>query len=170
MPAGPYIGMTAGVGSSNFIDPIYDWYGGTAGGLVVGGLAGYNFHWGPAILGLEADANWNSARSPSQWDSTYFLDWDASLRARVGFDTGGITPFVTGGVAIGAPRNVDSSSTWAQTPLGWTAGIGAELGLGERVTARVEYRHIDFGTKNYGYDIKPTKDSLQFGLVYRLGN
>jgi outer membrane immunogenic protein len=171
MLPGSYVGVNLGVGATNFVDEDYDWYGGIANGVSAGAQIGYNKAVGSIILGIEADANWNAKSGPSQWNSTYSVDWDASLRGRIGWDAGWFTPYITAGAAIGGVRMVYSGTTYAFTPVGWTAGFGGEMALNQKTTVRLEYRHTDFGTQNYdGYNLHPMDDAVRLGLNIRLGS
>jgi outer membrane immunogenic protein len=85
---------------------------------------------------------------------------DGSVRGRFGVL---VTPwtmlYATGGLAIGnvsgsfnysscALRGtycVSGASTWSDTRVGGTVGVGAETQVIDRVKARVEYRYTDFG-------------------------
>jgi outer membrane immunogenic protein len=64
---------------------------------------------------------------------------------------------------------------------GWTAGGGIEYALQRNWSAKLEYDFMDFGTRNYPFDLTPTSigpttadikqrvQVVKFGLNYRLG-
>lgn len=61
----------------------------------------------------------------------------------------------------------------SDTQSGWTAGLGADYAFGERLSARLEYRHTDYGTKRVDanlwgefYKQKLSEDSIRIGLNY----
>ncbi|SRR5712691_8431367 len=142
--------------------------------LRVGGYIGYNWMVAPTWLaGLEADIAWgDNKKTHTPWPGSPFLasaghdfittklDWDGSLRGRLGVL---INPssllYATAGVAwqhvktsatcdgtvpssCGSPGFSESSST---TKAGFTVGGGAEAMLSKNWFGRVEYRYADFG-------------------------
>jgi outer membrane immunogenic protein len=164
---GPYAGFTVGAGITNFVDESYDWYGGPAGGILAGGQIGFNRHAGPAVFGIEADATWSNKAGDAQWNNAYRHDWEASLRARIGFDTIGFTPYLTAGVAVGALHATYNDTSYVK--VGWTVGIGAEMALTDRLSGALEYRHTDFGSNDYGYILHPQDDSVRLSFNYHFG-
>jgi len=66
-----------------------------------------------------------------------------------------LTPFVPG-LPGPPPANAIPGSTqpgaignnWSQVLAGWTAGVGGEFYVAERISVGVEYRHSDFGNQN----------------------
>jgi outer membrane immunogenic protein len=91
---------------------------------------------------------------------TVKTDWDASLRARLGFLlTPATLAYATGGVAwqrseisstcasIGCLGSVLSPAVISASRIqaGWTVGGGIETALGGNWFARAEYRYADFG-------------------------
>src|SRR5690606_22984372 len=84
-------------------------------------------------------------------------DWQATLRARVGFAHERWLAYVTGGAAVtqirlaasfaddflGTGASGRSSST--ETKLGWVAGLGGEYALSEHWTVKGEYLYADYG-------------------------
>lgn len=143
--------------------------------------AGYNWTVAPAwIAGIEADLGWapNKNRRAAipgtmQRDFVFGIvynnqpygiveqDWDASLRARVGFLVSPDTlVFATGGVAwqavklTGACTVSGGFSDWctqlhneshSDVLTGWTLGGGIERMAGNWLV-RADYRYADFGT------------------------
>jgi outer membrane immunogenic protein len=150
----------------------------------VSGYLGYNWQVGQQwLVGVEGDFGWANNNKTTVGAlypggaQVYFLtgrsddafgvkaDWDASLRARLGFL---VTPSVlfygTGGVAWqhlkatstcgsliscipGAygPQNITDQSARA----GWTLGGGIEWMVAPQWIVRGEYRYADFGKSNY---------------------
>ena len=53
--------------------------------------------------------------------------------------------------------------------LGWTAGVGADVKVTEKVFGRVEYRYTDFGSDDFPPGAAPPKSidkdhRIQFGV------
>lgn len=106
-------------------------------------------------------------------------EWEGSLRARLGYEMSGFTPYVTGGVAFGQfetkytqialPFFVRDHDAW-----GWTLGAGAEVPVSEGLSFAIEYRYSDFGTNGDGFPATPdgphefTSDRVTAGLNWAL--
>jgi outer membrane immunogenic protein len=97
------------------------------------------------------------------------LDYFGTLRARFGYLlTPGFLVYGTAGLAYGGVHastaisqeitNINqaissqyaSAASSSQTRAGWTAGAGAEMQLGQRWTAKIEYLYYDLGDVTYG--------------------
>jgi outer membrane immunogenic protein len=175
----------------------------------VGGYAGYNWKIAPTwLVGIEGDIAWgNSSKThtPFPGSSVFFgivpgndfvtvkLDWDASIRGRVGYL---LTPtwllYATGGAAwqeiktsascsgVGGNSSYcvgafsDSTST---TKSGWTVGGGVEAAFAPHWLARIEYRYADFGdvsntfpkAPNFGFhaNISVKTNTALAGVAYK---
>ena len=140
----------------------------TAG--VMGGFqAGYNWQFGPAVVGIEADANFTSGTTnrtvgsiPVVAPGDFFTNTSkqplflATLRPRLGwaFDHGLV--YVTGGYAFGTYQVIDSFGYFAGLDVrttnfnarqnGWTAGAGFEYAFARGVSAKIEYLYVDLGS------------------------
>jgi len=139
------------------------------------GILGYNWQSGPLIFGVEADAGWGNIQPRMTYLSkttteaihiytTY--DYQASLRARIGYVLPwSVLGFVTGGGAlvhsqshivetIGVGPNWgpavadDNTAVWQ---LGWTYGAGLEKALGQNLSVRLEWQHIETGDYSFDY-------------------
>src|SRR5262249_58464085 len=79
--------------------------------------------------------------------------WIDTLRGRIGIAFDRALFYATGGAAfadttltVRAPRfTVDDS----QTRSGWAAGIGLEYALWQSLSVKLEYLHVDFGSRLY---------------------
>jgi outer membrane immunogenic protein len=152
----------------------------------VGAFGGHNWSLGSSfIAGVEADIGWANNRNANgpipgttasggvpgitNGDTAAVnLQWDASLRARVGSlirpDT---LLFATAGVAlqqvemVATCRNDGTNATYCTQPQGvwhydsqtrwmpgWTIGAGLEHMLAGNWLLRLEYRYADFGQAN----------------------
>ena len=135
-------------------------------GVTFGAHAGYNWQFGDAVVGIEADANgvmgnasrtvatipvvapgdflFNSVKQPS------FL---MTVRPRLGWAFDHTLLYVTGGYAFETVQVVDTfgyfgasvpvSSNVTGKSSGWTAGGGVEYAFYKNMSARVEYLFVD---------------------------
>ena len=151
-----------------------------------GGYVGYNWKIAPNwLVGIEGDIAWgHSSKTSTPFPGmtvfgagtgvgtdfiTVKLDWDASIRGRVGYL---VTPtwliYATGGVAwqnieasascvstgtsyCGADRSASKSST----QVGWTVGGGLEWAFAPHWLARIEYRYADFNSLSLAFPPAP---------------
>ncbi len=145
------------------------------GFFTAGGQAGYNWQYGPWVLGLETDLNYNSWKNTTTGafalaaplagtlssTITDKLTWFGTFRGRVGFT---VTPtwllYATGGLAYG---HVASSTTVAfslapgdtyagaasSTRAGWTVGGGTEWMFAPNWSLKAEYLFVDLGHLHY---------------------
>jgi opacity protein-like surface antigen len=157
-----------------------------------GGQVGVNKQHGHMVYGLEGDmdavgghsAQFSSYALPATGlttGSTVAIDrrtdpnWTASVRGRVGWATGSVLLYGTGGMAVADVRQsalygytptaaagvaaanpganlgpfVNGAST-DNTMVGWTVGGGAEYAINHQVSIGAEYRHSDYGSANFG--------------------
>jgi outer membrane immunogenic protein len=154
-----------------------------------GGHAGFNWQFAPnLVVGVEGD--WQSVRSHQsfcrQTDITSVacvddpsndrgfasasgqLDWVATARARVGWATGPLMIYGTGGAAFakvtssvglscldggcgdsGQKTSASVSSSTQRT--GWVIGAGVEWMFAQNWIVRGEYQHIDLGSTSLAF-------------------
>ncbi|MDC9824990.1 porin family protein [Devosia sp. ZB163] len=141
----------SGLGDGNDID-LSGWF--------VGVDAGFNFTVGSGlVLGVVGDIAWTdiggSIVDPpvGAYDEiTHDINWQGSLRGRVGFDGGAFLPYLTGGLAFAnATRetfNFDDGP-FDNTHVGWTVGAGVEFAVSEELSVDLLYRYSDYGTEIY---------------------
>ena len=154
---GPYLGGTLG----------YEW--GSVGnnptkpsGLVGGLTAGYNWQNGPWVFGAEGDINLTGANDTfAPWK--FSNPWFGTVRGRAGYAFNNILFYGTGGLAFGGLRGETFGLSESHTSLGWTLGAGAEFGLAQNWTAKIEYLYIDLDSSNFV--ITGAKNDYRFGVV-----
>lgn len=195
--AGPYIGINGGVVWHQLkTDTIiaangfpYDRARLRATGGTFGGQVGYNWQSQNFVYGLEADANWVSAKGTDQHAAnnglafpvvhTTKLSWLATVRGRAGVTLGTHTlVYGTGGLAVGGVENNWRFAAGAccvvsydKARAGWTAGGGIERFISNpHLTVKAEALYVDLGrasassaTGNYRSNFRNT------AIVGRLG-
>jgi outer membrane immunogenic protein len=158
---GFYVGFNAGgaLGSSRWLEPAPAVSTNTfrlSGGLA-GGTVGYTMQSESLLLGVEADIAGGGISGSTSIGcftpcrtSNSFL---ATVRGRAGISFGAVTPFVTGGLAVGdVNADVGAFSGAGTTKTGWTAGAGLQLPLSallgsmpEAWVGKAEWLHVDLG-------------------------
>jgi outer membrane immunogenic protein len=126
-------------------------------GWVGGGYAGYNWQSGNFVFGLEGDIEGGDVggsfrnAAGTVWGSTD-LDWQGSLRARMGIAAYRTLFYITGGWALAQADEKGSTSTpvgccgFSADLDGWTLGAGIEYAFTNNFVVRSEYRYTDFGS------------------------
>ena len=157
---GPYLGANLG----------YQWgettHNPTEPSGIAGGVqAGYNFQSGQFVFGGEADIQLSAAEDTfAPWK--FSNPWFGTVRGRAGFALNNILFYATGGLAYGNLRGEIAGLSENRTALGWTAGLGMEVGLTPNWSARVEYLYIDLADRNYS--VTGTANGLESNLL-RMG-
>jgi len=200
MPSGFYVGAHMGYlfGTANatlaYPEGAASAGGSSAIGTLSGGAQGGYEYIFPSrlMLGVEADFTFPdfidlapvlSYRSTANGSGNDQLTYLATLRGRIGYNMGGWTPYVTGGLALAAMRNslVDATSgsenaTSNNVRLGYTVGGGVDYALDKRWTARLEYLYTHLGLAGYQftpwpgrYDSQYDLQQVRVGLNYHFG-
>jgi outer membrane immunogenic protein len=190
--SGPYVGAYAGAGLGQLdvkfdgIHPADTDLDGFAGG----GLAGWNLQFGSVVVGLEGDLGLSAQHGtiegsvtlgppdppgPYHYTDKFYKNWEAHLRARVGWACGDLQVFAAGGLAVagiefGYQSIHDGSYDWdSETLLGWTAGAGLDYAVDESFSVRLEYLYDDYGSAWY-FDHRDSVDltthSLRLAIAY----
>jgi outer membrane immunogenic protein len=154
--SGGYVGGFAGAG---FIDTDYTPVPGpdpdlSGDGAMGGGFVGYNWQFGPLVVGAEGDFAFTSIDAENQLDAVEFdMPWLATVRARLGVADDRTLFYATGGLAIaeGEIYLPAFGETETETHLGFVVGGGIEHAVMENVTLRLEYLYARFETKTYGF-------------------
>jgi len=129
-------------------------------GFIGGAYAGYNWQSGPVVFGIETDFEGASADGSfinntfATSAGTTSLNWQGSLRARIGYAERNMLFYGTGGWAYGhfdfggGPAWAPVTNGYSKTMSGWTIGAGMEMMFTQNWIGRLEYRYTDFGTAN----------------------
>jgi outer membrane immunogenic protein len=134
-----------------------------AAGLTGGVLGGYNWAVGRILLGIELSARTGglSKQQPSPWYPatdvfTSEIHWRASAAARVGYAWERWQIFAKGGWAgadVGftlLDTSTGITSTLDKWINGWTAGVGAEYMMLDRVSLGVTWDYTDLSAGGLG--------------------
>ena len=174
---GPYIGVFGGYAASNWTDT---WDTGSLEfdptGWLLGVAVGIDLDLGNGLVaGVVADAAWSNQEDaidivPPQ---TVNIDWQASLRGRLGFDAGSFLPYLTAGLAV-AHGTAEYEVVSSATHFGWTAGAGVEVAVTEDMSLDLLYRYSDYGAQTYDivaasfpYDVTFNTHQISVGLNWR---
>jgi len=155
--AGPYLGGNLGYGWGSVQNSA------TSPNGVFGGVqAGYNWQNGPLVFGLEGDIQASAADDTfAPWK--FSNPWFGTVRGRLGYAFNNVLVYGTGGLAFGALRAETFGLSESHTNAGWTVGVGAEFGIYQNWTAKVEYLYVDLSSSNFSITAAP--NSYQFGLI-----
>jgi len=162
--AGPYLGATLGYEwgtvSNNPTRPA-----GVAGGIE----AGYNWQRGAFVFGGEADIQLSSADdtlSPFEFSNPWF----GTVRGRAGAALNSVLLYGTAGLAYGELRANTFNLTESHVGVGWTAGVGIEVGLTPRWSAKAEWLYLNLSGQSFsvtGTSNGLAADLLRMGVNYR---
>jgi outer membrane immunogenic protein len=160
-------------------------FSGSGSGFIGGAQVGYNYLFGPLLLGAEADfqgstltANVSGGAGPSVIAAQEAIPWFSTFRARVGYPVGSVMPYVTGG-AVWGHQSISGYDTAgggyfsaANNYWTWTIGGGVEGHISDKWTAKLEYLYM--GTPDTPLSTPattsinggPTNNVVRVGLNY----
>ncbi|WP_292612866.1 outer membrane beta-barrel protein, partial [Nitrobacter sp. 62-13] len=121
-----------------------------------------NWQSGPLVFGLEGDIQASAADDTfAPWK--FSNPWFGTVRGRLGYAFNNVLVYGTGGLAFGELRAETFGLSESHTNAGWTLGVGAEFGIYQNWTAKVEYLYVDLSSSNFSITGAP--NSYQYGLV-----
>ena len=155
--AGPYLGGNLGYSwgsvDNNPTKP---------SGFVGGAQAGYNWQSGSWVFGVEGDLELTGADDTfAPWK--FSNPWFGTLRGRGGYSFNNVLFFGTAGLAFGELSGQTFGLSESHTTAGWTAGVGAEVGLAPNWSAKIEYLYIDLSSSQFA--ITGMSNGYRFGVV-----
>ena len=155
--AGPYLGGNIGYAwgsvENNPTKP---------SGLEGGVQAGYNWQSGPWVFGAEGDIQATGASDTfAPWK--FSNPWFGTVRGRAGYAFNNILLYGTGGLAFGELRGEKWGLSESHTTAGWTVGVGAEFGLAQNWSAKIEYLYVDLANENF--TITSVPNGYRFGVL-----
>jgi OmpA-OmpF porin, OOP family len=186
---GPEIGIQGGYGfgtSSGHISTLPNGYNFGMDGAMGGAHAGYDWQNGPWVLGIEGDIEGgdigglhrNTTTVPTHSIGEY-MDFDASVRGKVGFAFDRVLLYGTGGVAFGDVTTHYNSpigtrvGTSEGVRVGWTGGAGLGYAFTPNWEGDIEYRYTDLGTQGHTFtggahdNNEFNYNMIRVGLTYR---
>ena len=155
--AGPYLGSNLG----------YAWGGvdnnpTKPSGVAGGAQAGYNWQNGQFVFGVEGDIQASGAEDTfAPWK--FSNPWFGTARGRAGFAFNNVLFYGTAGLAFGELRAETFGLSETNTNVGWTAGLGAEMGFAPNWSAKIEYLYVDLATSNFFITGAP--NGYHFGVL-----
>lgn len=159
---GIYVGAFGGYTAGAFNDDIDGiWFDNgdeiNVSGWLLGLNAGANFYLTDGVVGgIVGDVAWSDATG-SLSDIIAFqydINWQGSLRAKLGFDAGAFMPYLTGGLAVANGTFLFFDGSDSQTHIGWTVGAGVEVAVTDDLSIDALYRYSDYGSATY-FDTSP---------------
>jgi len=193
--AGAYVGANFGGAFSSgehVLTPIG--WGATNPSGALGGLQfGYNYLAAPNwLIGIEGELDWTSAQGKANFvdpagtaslSATGDHNWYDTLTGRIGYVIGPLMLYAKGGAAwmnadyrLEVNSGLDGVTLTNATRPGWIAGGGLEYMLGSRWSAKLEYDHLDFGSKGIEFvnpfgtnvTVKTEINQVKAGVSYHL--
>jgi outer membrane immunogenic protein len=158
--AGPYLGGTLG----------YEWGNvsnnpAKPSGIAGGATAGYNWQNGNIVFGIEGDIQATGA--DDRFANYKFSNpWFGTVRGRVGYAFNNVLIYGTGGLAFGSLEAELNGLQQSQSSVGYTVGVGAEVGIYQNWTAKIEYLYVNLSSNDY--TLTGANNGLDFGTV-RIG-
>jgi outer membrane immunogenic protein len=152
----------------------YEWgditnNGAEPSGLMGGLQLGYNWQFGQFVIGAETDIQGSGADDTfAPWK--FSNPWFGTLRGRAGFALNNILVYGTAGLAYGGIDGELAGLEEDKTHVGWTAGLGMEVGFTPNWSAKVEYLYMDLTDRDYsitGTSNGLEANMLRFGINYR---
>jgi len=156
----------------------YSWFDANVSGLggvddedlKFGGYTGYNFEFdNNVVTGIELNGNILNSEA-TVLGTTVEQDWDASIRARLGYAFESSLIYSFAGVAITGVEATTPFGSDSGTLTGYNVGAGFEQEIVDGITARIEYGFSDYGDESFATggggsnEIDFQEDSVSIGL------
>jgi len=139
-------------------------------GIGIGGYAGYNWEFGNRfVTGFEAQGAYVDADAQTG-GVNIDQDWDASLRARLGYAFENSLLYSFAGLAVTGVEARTITGSDQNTLTGFDVGAGLEFEVFEDVTARIEYDYDQYSDEAFGLggigntDVDLQSHNLNVGL------
>jgi len=158
---GPYFGITLGYQWSTVTNTNAHPTG-VAGGL----QGGYNWQSGQFVYGIEGDLDLSDANDTFA-NYKFSNPWFGTVRGRGGVAFNNVLIYGTLGLAFGEGQ-VGATSLGMESSghVGWTAGLGMEVGLTPNWSAKAEYLYVDLSDQHYF--LTGTSNGFE-SSIFRLG-
>ena len=150
-----------------------------------GGHAGFNLGFGAFVAGIEGDLNYDGSETgfstAGGGSGNLGVDWNASLRGRIGVPVGPALLYATAGFAwtektLATTSAAGLSSSTSHTFNGVVYGIGAESYVLPNLSVRLEALRYDYGSYALSFggasaaaqDIDPGDTVVRAGVTFHL--
>lgn len=160
---GAYVGVHAGAA--------FDRFEGTAkksrNEILLGGQVGYNLQMGGLVTGLEADMSMNGVGKGAKRTGGTSADmrYVSTFKARAGFAFDRFLVYGLGGVAYGGLKASDGLASKEKSRVGYVVGAGAEYGITDNLSAKLEYDYVSLGKQNFQFGNGRTRVGVNEHLV-----
>jgi opacity protein-like surface antigen len=162
-------------------------------GWLAGAQVGYNHQVNQLVFGVEADGSFTFIRGEIAGPGTGSqprvfreeIEGLATLAGRLGYAWNNTLLYGKGGAAwVGnhlqfSENGAGNAREWS---VGWVAGVGFEYGISPGLSFKLEYNHLNFGTRGYTFEacnncgatvpfdvnLEQSINVVKFGLNYRL--
>lgn len=181
---GAYVGFHGGV---NWSDVDFSNIGSAnTNAFTLGGHAGYAMNFGNLIAGIEGDLNYDNSNfaylvTPSGTTGTLDVNWNASLRGRVGVNVGPALLYATAGIAwtertLVETTKAGNSASTSSLMTGVVYGVGAETFVLPNLSVRLEALRYDYGSQDISIagaaaaikEIDPSDTVVRAGVTFHL--
>ena len=142
--------------------------------VLFGGQVGYNVHMGTMLFGVESDLSMNGFGKGSKRGGGTSADmrYVGTLKARAGVTFDRLLVYGTGGLAYGSIKASDGLVSKTRGKTGYVVGAGAEYGITDNLSAKVEYNYGSLGKDNFQLGntrtrVGVTEHLVKAGLNYR---
>jgi opacity protein-like surface antigen len=132
-------------------------------GALYGAHVGYNVQKGNIVFGIEGTFDGSSIQGNTTCalilECEREVDWVATAVGRLGYAMDRSMVYAMGGGAW-ADLNTEVSIagipvlSGGETHTGWVAGFGFAYAVSDRIIARIEYSHMDFGSETHDLKLK----------------
>lgn len=181
---GAYIGAHGG---ANWSDVDFSNLGSaSAEAFTGGGHAGFNMNFGQFVAGVEGDIDYDNSNYsylvlPSGTTGHLDVDWNATLRGRIGLPVGPALLYATAGIAWSERSIVETTSAGTSASnskllTGVVYGIGAETFVLPNLSLRLEALRYDYGSEDLSVagaasavkEIDPSDTVVRAGVTFHL--
>jgi outer membrane immunogenic protein len=147
--SGPYIGIQGGWDTNNLSTGLGGGQTATASGGIFGVFGGVNIALsGNLVFGVDGSINWDNARATTTSAGVPISagpTWKGFIRGRLGLAADRLLFYGTFG---GAVMHFEETTfpLGSNTPWGWTAGLGLDWGLTDKLFLRIDWAYSQYAT------------------------
>lgn len=116
-----------------------------------GGQVGYTVQSGRLVTGLEADFSLNGLGKGDKrtGGTTADMRYVSTFKARAGVAFDRVLVYGLAGAAYGSMRVSNGGFSREKGKLGYVVGAGAEYGITDNLSAKIEYNYVSLGKQNF---------------------